>query len=85
LGRQKKRAKACTKKLRTNLGRVIREIERQAVAPALASVLETSKRIHARKIDTKDKVHSVHEPETKCIAKGNAGKKYEFGQKVSAA
>ena len=27
--RQMKRAKACTRKLRTNLGRVIREVERQ--------------------------------------------------------
>jgi IS5 family transposase len=27
----------------------------------------------------------VHEPEVACIAKGKAGKKYEFGNKVSLA
>jgi len=27
----------------------------------------------------------VHEPEVECIAKGKAGKKYEFGNKVSVA
>lgn len=83
--RQMKRAKACTRKLRTNLGRVIREIERQGTVPGLTRILEISKRIHAQKIDTKNKVYSVHEPETTCIAKGKAGKKYEFGQKVSVA
>ena len=83
--RQMKRAKACTRKLKTNLGRVIREIERQEAVPALTRILDISKRIHAQRIDTKDKVYSVHEPETKCIAKGKAGKKYEFGQKVSVA
>ena len=27
----------------------------------------------------------MHEPEVQCIAKGKAGKKYEFGNKVSLA
>jgi len=30
-------------------------------------------------------VYSVHEPEVECIAKGKAGKPYEFGNKVSVA
>ena len=34
--RQMKRAKACTRKLKTNLGRVIREIERQSPVPAMS-------------------------------------------------
>lgn len=83
--RQMKRAKACTRKLRTNLGRVIREVERQGGHPSLDRILAVCKRIHAQKIDDKDKIYSVHEPEVKCIAKGKAGKKYEFGQKVSVA
>jgi IS5 family transposase len=33
----------------------------------------------------KNKVYSVHEPEVECIAKGKAGKPYEFGNKVSVA
>jgi IS5 family transposase len=31
------------------------------------------------------KMYNVHEPEVACIAKGKAGKKYEFGNKVSLA
>jgi len=83
--RQMKRAKACTRKLRTNLGRVIREVERQGAVPALTRILAVCKRIHTQRVDDKEKIYSVHEPEVKCIAKGKAGKKYEFGQKVSIA
>ena len=85
--RQMKRARACTRKLRTNLGRVIREIERQQSKPQglRGKLLETAKRIHAQERGYGQKVYSVHEPEVACIAKGKAGKKYEFGNKVSLA
>lgn len=83
--RQMNRARACTRKLKTNLGRVIREIERQSPVPAMSRILEVCKRIHAQGRNDQQKVYSVHEPETMCIAKGKAGKKYEFGQKVSVA
>jgi len=83
--RQMKRAKAYTRKLRTNLGRVIREVERQGVVPELGRILSVCKRILVQRVDDKDKIYSVHEPEVTCIAKGKAGKKYEFGQKVSVA
>ncbi|MDP6545118.1 MAG: transposase [Phycisphaerae bacterium] len=33
----------------------------------------------------KNKLYSLHEPETKCISKGKARVRYEFGQKVSVA
>lgn len=45
----------------------------------------TAKRIHAQKRSDQTKIYSVHEPQTACIAKGKAGCKYEFGQKVSVA
>jgi IS5 family transposase len=85
--RQPKRAAGCTRKLRTHLGRVIRQIERQQPAPAsqLSELLTTAKRIHAQQPQDKNKVYSVHEPKVACIAKGKAGKKYEFGNKVSVA
>jgi IS5 family transposase len=85
--RQMKRSRAATRKLRTNLGRVIREIERQKVdeSSPLAQLLETARRIHAQKPQDKHKVYSVHEPQVECIAKGKSGKKYEFGNKVSVA
>jgi IS5 family transposase len=85
--RQMKRARGATRKLRTQLGRVMREIERQITEPTekLAKLLETARRIHAQQRHDKNKVYSVHEPEVQCIAKGKAGKPYEFGNKVSVA
>ncbi len=85
--RQMKRARACTRKLRTQLGRVVREIERQVREPSekLSRLLATAHRIHAQQRHDKNKVYSVHEPEVECIAKGKAGKPYEFGNKVSVA
>jgi len=85
--RQMKRARGATRKLRTQLGRVMREIERQVTEPTgkLAKLLETARRIHAQQRHDKNKVYSVHESETQCIAKGKAGKPYEFGNKVSVA
>ena len=85
--RQMKRARACTRKLRTQLGRVVRQIERQVRNPSekLSQLLATAHRIHAQQRQDKNKVYSVHEPEVECIAKGKAGKPYEFGNKVSVA
>ena len=85
--RQMKRAGAATRKLRTQLGRVVREIERQVREPSekLATLLETAHRIYAQQRHDKNKVYSVHEPEVECIAKGKAGKPYEFGNKVGVA
>lgn len=85
--RQMKRAGAATRKLRTQLGRVVREIERQVTKPSekLSKLLATAHRIYAQQRHDKNKVYSVHEPEVECIAKGKAGKPYEFGNKVSVA
>jgi IS5 family transposase len=85
--RQMNRARACTRKLRTQLGRVIRQVERSQVEPVgvLKKLLGTAQRIHAQQPTDKNKVYSVHEPEVCCIAKGKAGKKYEFGNKTSVA
>jgi IS5 family transposase len=91
--RQMKRAGACTRKLRTQLGRVIREIERQIVTSPnqlselskLLTLLATAHQIYTQQRHDKDKIYSVHEPEVECIAKGKADKKYEFGNKVSVA
>jgi IS5 family transposase len=85
--RQMKRARACTRKLKTQLGRIIREVERQTAEPSmkLDKLLQTAHRIYAQQKHDKNKIYSVHEPEVQCIAKGKAGKQYEFGNKVSVA
>ena len=85
--RQLKRAKKCTRKLKTYLGRVIRDIERkcQDFDESLLTLIETSKRINAQQRNDKNKVYSVHEPDVDCISKGKAHKRYEFGTKISVA
>jgi len=82
---QMKRAKREQRKLRTYLGRVIRDIERkgdEAQLSRLTRLLELAKRIHQQQRNDHGKVYSVHAPEVECIAKGKAHKRYEFGVKV---
>jgi len=85
--RQMKRAAKCTRKLRTWLGRVIRDIERKCVSPdkELKKALEIATRIYNQQRTDKQKVYSFHEPHVECISKGKAHKRYEFGCKVSVA
>lgn len=85
--RQMKRARACTRKLRTYLGRVIRDIQRKCPNPdqPLLELLETARRIYTQQRHDTHKIYSVHEPHVECIAKGKAHKRYEFGVKVSVA
>lgn len=84
---QMKRAKKCTRKLRTYLGRVIRDIGRKCPEPdrKLEHLLDISTRIFRQQRKDKNKVYSVHAPEVECISKGKAHKRYEFGCKVSVA
>ncbi len=85
--RQMKRAGKCTRKLKTYLGRVIRDIERKQPFPdeKLTSLLKIASRVHNRTKDVKNKIYSIHAPEVECISKGKAYKRYEFGCKVSVA
>jgi len=85
--KQYKRARKCTKKLRTILGRVIRDIERKAknVSGELKELLKIAKQIQSQERKSKDKMYSVHAPEVECISKGKVHKRYEFGCKVSVA
>lgn len=82
--RQGKRAKAQTRKLRTYLGRVMRDIERKVneMPEGLQSLLTIAKRIYQQQSKDTGKLYSVHAPEVECIAKGKVHKRYEFGCKV---
>jgi IS5 family transposase len=83
--RQMKRAKKEQRRLRTYLGRVIRDIERKLPAEHSAKMnklLEIARRILTQQRHDKGKVYSMHAPEVECIAKGKAHKPYEFGVKV---
>ncbi len=46
-------------------------------------IKQAQARLNEEKIEAKEKVFSMHEPESTCIAKGKRGKRYEFGAKVS--
>ena len=90
--RQMKRAAKMTRKLKTILGRVVRDIERKArkirgqvVDEPLRELLQLAHRLLTQQRDSKNKLYSVHAPEVECIAKGKAHKRYEFGCKASVA
>ena len=82
---QLKRARKETKRLRTYLGRVLRNVER-FIGPLKekhAELLRISRRIYEQQRQDKHKLYSVRAPEVECIAKGKAHKKYEFGCTVA--
>lgn len=74
------------KKLRTIGNRVVRELERklsEEVKKQYEVEFATYKKILTQQRNSKDKIYSLHEPQTACIAKGKAHKAYEFGTKVA--
>ena len=83
--RQSKRAAKQTRKLKTYLGRVIRDIERKALDKdeALQALLARANRLYIQQRRDKNKLYSVHADEVECIAKGKVHKPYEFGNKAS--
>jgi len=89
--RQFRRMRAALKKLNIRVGRVVRDIERQLAhrddqtKEAFATALLQARRIMNQKRTDKNKLYSLHAPETECISKGKAHKRYEFGVKVSLA
>lgn len=82
--RQFRRAGKEAKKLKTILGRVIRDIERKTDNQSILLLdnLEIAKRLYEQKRHGKNKIYSIHESQVQCIAKGKAHKKYEFGNKA---
>lgn len=83
--RQMKRAARETRKLKTYLGRVIRDIERKTHKKdeSLQILLTQAQRLLRQQRHDKNKLYSVHEPEVRCIAKGKAHQRFEFGAKAS--
>jgi IS5 family transposase len=85
--RQYQRMRREIRKLRTWLGRVIRDVERKARAmpEQLKARLEIARRLHAQRREDKNKLYALHAPEVECLAKGKVRTPYEFGVKVSVA
>jgi transposase, IS5 family len=88
--KQFKRANRLLKKLRTYLGRVIRDIARKiegngGLEGKFAKLLLARRVRDQKQRQRGPKVYSLHAPEVECIGKGKAHKPYEFGVKVSVA
>jgi transposase, IS5 family len=86
--KQYKRMKKALKKLKTILGRTVRDVERKiggndSLGGKFQSQLIMAKRLLAQEKNSVNKLYSLHEPHVYCITKGKAHKKYEFGCKVS--
>jgi transposase, IS5 family len=89
--RQFDRAGKALRKLKTYLGRVIRDIARKIdgeppLETAFAFLLSLARRVRDQQRGQRGpKVYSLHAPEVECIGKGKPHKPYEFGVKVSVA
>jgi IS5 family transposase len=89
--KQFNRAKRALRKLKTYLGRVIRDIARKidgdpGLEAAFAHLLSLARRVRAQERGQRGpKIYSLHAPEVECIGKGKPHKPYEFGVKVSVA
>jgi IS5 family transposase len=89
--KQFKRANRMLKKLRTYLGRVIRDIDRkiegdEGLQAKFTKLLALARRVREQQQRQRGpKVYSLHAPEVECIGKGKAHRPYEFGVKVSVA
>ncbi len=87
--KQFKRMNREIKRLRTRLGRVIRDIRRkidgdEELQEAFGVPLSKASQIRRQKQRQRGwKLYSWHAPETECIGKGKARAPYEFGVKVS--
>jgi IS5 family transposase len=89
--KQFKRARRVLKRLRTYLGRVMRDIGRKikgndVLRTKCARLLSLARRVHEQQQHQRGpKVYSLHAPEVECIGKGKPHRPYEFGVKVSVA
>jgi IS5 family transposase len=85
--RQYRRMRREIRKLRTWLGRVMRDVQRKAteITGELKHRIETAQRLYEQRRDSKNKLYALHAPEVECIAKGKVRTPYEFGVKVSVA
>lgn len=86
--KNRKKAKASLRSLKTIAGRLIRELRRKLSAAGLALHqldLERFDKVITQQRTDKNKIYSLHEPDVACIIKGKVSKKYEFGSKAAIA
>lgn len=83
--KRRKKAMSAQRQLKTIAGRQVRELERllsEEAKKKYADIIGIYHRILEQVRTSSNKVYSTHKPYTTCIAKGKAGKPYEFGNKI---
>ena len=92
--KQFNRAENVVRAMKQYLTNVVADAENCQIVPTslaqvaqlakLVELVKLSKKLIAQDKNTpgKDKIYSVHEPQTECIAKGKVHKRYEFGVKA---
>lgn len=85
--KQFKRMRRKIRLLKTYVRRILKDIERKAgtIDSQLQEQINLCWRLHNQQPNDKGKLYSLHEPHVQCISKGKAGKRYEFGNKVTVA
>lgn len=90
--KQYKRARKQLRKLKTYLGRTLRDIRRKIdgnaeLEDAFRRALWLGERVMTQRPrdEIPKKIYSLHAPEVECIGKGKSHKPYEFGVKASVA
>jgi IS5 family transposase len=84
--KQRKLAIKASRRIKTIAGRLLRDLERKLNPGQKQKYeldIELFKKVLNQKREDKNKIYSLHEPQTECISKGKEHKKYEFGKKVS--
>ena len=84
--KNRKKARAAQRKVKTIAGRLVRELERKLPAASLGNYSQEIgifQQILDQTKNSTNKIYSIHEPQVYCISKGKDHKKYEFGSKAS--
>ena len=87
--KQFKRMNKALRTLRSRVGRIWRELDRQKEALTgqarqhLDGLLALTQRTLTQQRQDKNKLYALHAPEVECISKGKTRTPYEFGVKVS--
>lgn len=89
--KQFKRMNRALRTLKTRVGRVYRDVQRnlhqipEAHQARAHDLLSRVNRILTQQRKDKNKLYALHAPEVECISKGKARTPYEFGVKVTVA
>jgi IS5 family transposase len=84
--KRKGKARRALSRLRTIAGVLLRELQRKLPARILEREnqrFSQYEQVLSQKINDKNKIYSLHEPDIYCVGKGKDHKPYEYGRKAS--